>query len=470
MKKEGFITRFIKGIVNEVTNQMDKDLALKVEQRTYYNSTSEDYKFLERKAWHSANVNDLLAFYKNAEAPEEVHANNIFYNYIDISEMTPIHSRFGRLLSDTVGVLLFHNGITINNKYDEFMSAMMLDVAKTAAYSGMAAIKFDTTGKYEVFDGSRFKVDEEKEEIQFTSTLVFKQKVYQHRQVYGLGYIMNLLFIRAGSEYREVPLSSTPYTEKLERFISLPYKDLRMACYIKHDSIYEGNVTLFAALDEALSNINDLNRQGKPYTYFTEDHMEIGAKGKKSFNRRKRRFLTLKTSIKENTDRKVEFDQPKVDATSNQTQVDIIKDMILGNCGISKATLGYEQLANISYETRLLQEASSLRTRESLVVVYEPFIQEIYDIMKKVSALATRTLYDSKKDNIVINEYLTEPTKVSPESVIQYVGIGLLDRFQAFKLLKLDERLKEVGVVVDEASLKESVEPVITEEPGAEDE
>lgn len=343
---------------------------------------------------------------------------------------------FAKQLCDLKEKIIFCNGIRIGEtqeklEYDVSFTNIMREIVNISGYSGDVAIVFGTDGEYRIYDSLSHKC--ENEVITTTDEFFHNDVKYRLISEYFYGRNVKKLFKFSGNDkkdkWTEVSLESTDLTRQCIPYFEFSDKVIN-AVVFNSNSLIEPNIDLLNKYDEAHNNINDINRRCKPISYFPEHMMHKNAQGATISmpSREHSRYFITGRNMNENNGGKIEHVMPEILIESYRFEAEEAKDAILRNVGISKASLGdLDNVANISFESRMLSESSTIRTREQWLNDLLQYINEIYVMWKRSNDLfENKAIGNYENDIIEVLPYISESKTLSQSKALELYTQGII--------------------------------------------
>ena len=424
--------------------------------------SSDINNLLERLVWFTGDGEIIHDFYKKriTTSGKDVNVKDSYFWVSCPPKMRHVHSGLPQLISETMGFVLFGNGIKIkceikdekgkalknvskeaedlvNKLVDELkLMDILISAATTNSWSGHVDFKlsYDLNLSYkpiiESYDRRFFQL------VKFrgvTLQHVFMQwfkKVdkksgqecdYLLEETYGKdeqgnATIENKLYeLRLGGQQKkEVPLKTIPETSDFnDGIVTLGIKGLAafdvpnlpktnvLVNYPYGKSDYEGAIDLFDTIDEDVTQIVSEIRDKKPIREWDERALDIDENGNKSVKEYITNYLAVKEPNAEGSVLKqvTEF----TDQTTNHvSKFNTHLAMACAKVKISPISLGIPGLIAIDSSDKSTREKSKVTTdtRKTKIKIWQPFLKEfIPQILRFAKWITTIEGYDLIDDD-----------------------------------------------------------------------
>lgn len=220
-------------------------------------------------------------------------------------------------------------------------------------------------------------------EVIFFTHYNVKKKTYTLKETYGYGYIKYALF---DDENREVSMQILEETRDLEE-VHFDKSLLLAVPYIIYDSekfagrgqsIFEGKLDSFDALDESFSQWMDALRTGKTKTYIPEALLPRDPTNGniKKYNPFDTRYIATGTDLSENA-------RNQITTTGGNIQIDVYIQTYITSLDlclqgiISPSTLGIDVKKLDNSEAQREKEKMTLYTRNAIIGTVSEVIQQL---------------------------------------------------------------------------------------------
>jgi hypothetical protein len=435
--------------------------------------TNKAYQLLEYKTWFDGKEDTLVDFYLGRTNPIDNY--NIKTNYFWTNALTGkrrlTHSGLPRNISDTMAILLFHNGIEIvvNNEKEEnkdqtiklqnillenSMNVLLNEGATSESWGGSFVYKcsFDPNISkntiIEIAKPDSFEVVRERnriKEIKFFEYSNIGNKQYKLVEIYGKGYIKYEVFLIKRN--KEVQIEVKSIFVDLDDFTFSPkiiLAGFKANKTIRGISDYHGLISEFDSLDEATSGLGNDLRKGLAHSYIPETRVKQDLKGNiyppREFDTN---FTIITSDFKEGSKNEITTTQADIRTESYKEANEFYTNMILSNVNLNRITLGLDSTigANASAEARMQLESTSLRTRESRIKLWQPFLEKYFTIVLQANDIFYKKTTKEYKVNVEFNEYIqAPPIKMTVQDAGDLMEMKALeDKNELRKIVGLEE-------------------------------
>lgn len=455
----GFVSKYVGKIVeqklsNRHTPGQSPIVLFEANQKTIYK------RLLENKAWYTSDERALRFFYKQIAPRFNTHTSyqnddlNYFWENAP-EDVRKINAGFATLISNTMGNVLFASGISENgfdtDEIEETLNEIIKDNkmlqlfqggAVNESWAGFTAAKIvmdSTITQYPILrfvepENIRLKVRHGRiqeyrfiiDKVEKRNNKYFLHEVYGWREDIGafIDYeciCMNVKGDESVVSLEEMGLNESDFEIKIFPGINRPlafYKpnltpNNEVEGTIFGSSDYSGIQSEFDGLDEAVSLWFDDIRNGRTIFGVPESMVMKNLMGK---NQAYDRFLANTVITKSSTAAqkgeevdKIEKLNPEVNIDKYLSSIDKATSIILRETGISPITIGInngEMGANASAEARKDAERQTIKTRNMKVLLWTPFIEDIYNTMLQVNDWANSKKIGQYDLSITFNPYI----------------------------------------------------------------
>ncbi len=389
-----------KKLRNWLEIEQDNPRGLKIKQALSFYSNA--YLNL---IWYRGDSSEIAEIYQDIEAPSQM-----FWKAISTkgSEIRKIHTGVPRLIVKIMtNILLYdYNGVDVeeiplaeiwkkieneNKFYDKVLKAALKNTQIVG--DGAFKISFDRSISedypiVEYISGSDIEFEIERgriREVVFLTRYEHGNRKYLLRERYGRGYIRYEL--RNDNDV-EVPLNSIPQTEWITSQGVSFEGDVMLAVPVvlgdseqyegRGESLYQGKLDAFDALDEAFSQWMDALRAGRAKTYIPQsliprDPYTGEILKPSSFDDR---FIATDSDMSENAKNEITVIQPGIPNESYLSTYITALDLALQGL-ISPSTLGIDTKKLDNAEAQREKEKTTLYTRGTLVDLFSVVIPEV---------------------------------------------------------------------------------------------
>lgn len=275
--------------------------------------------------------------------------------------------------------------------------------------------------------------------ITFISHFTENNKKYEHRQIYGYGYIRNELYYNK----ELVDLGVTKETEGMEDFIfdKKVILAIPLIFYESDDfkgrgkSIYSGKLGNFDALDEAWSQWMDALRSGRTKTYIPENLIPRDPENGrlKKPNPYDNQYFEVESDNSERGNNQIVVNDPDIKSDKYlQTYITALDLSLQGL--VSPSTLGIDVKKLDNAEAQREKEKATLYTRNDIIDTLQEDIPSIVQMIFNCHSLMVNKSVEDIQCTVSFGEYANP----SFESQVETVG-----------------KAKTSGIISTEASIDE---------------
>jgi hypothetical protein len=418
-------------------SKLDLSTQKRIVERYKPSNISEDSeRILENKVWFNAEEEGISRFYRTASTGTEayrIRKNYFWYNAFG-KKRHITHSGLPKNISETMARILFHNGIEIKvNEQDsedlqEIIKAnqfnfLLNEGAMVESWGGKFAYKlsFDETVSDKVIvdlaEVGTFDVVRKRNIIQ---EIVFRKTIKQGKnefvlfERYGKGFIKYELHRKTHKEgLVRVPLEDAGL--ELEDFTFTP--EIILASFKPNktmfgESDYHGQISEFDNLDEAMSGLGNDLRKGLTRTYTPENRLKQNINGQlENPDDFENEYIIITAELREGQKNEVTTSQSDIRTEPYKEATKLYEDSILSNVGLNRVTVGLDSTigANASAEARLQLESTTLRTRESKVQLWTPFLEDFLEIVLQAQEIFTKQSVKEYEIEVTFNPYIQMP-------------------------------------------------------------
>lgn len=417
---------------------------------------------IKNRIWYRGNSQELSQLYSQLDAPFTMFWKATCTKGLEIRK---IHTGLPKLIVNmlTKIVVTDFNGVDIEeqtqndlwqsisqeNKFDKLLKKCI----KNMLFIGDGAFKitFDksicedkpiiefVSGENVDFTYKRGRITE----IIFVTEYIHSHKRYILKEYYGKGYIKYKLFSHEG---KELPNNFIPQTNWIDCDGFTFDDSVMLAVPVifgeneqfegRGESIFDGKVDDFDALDEVVSQWMDALRMGRTKERIPECLIPKDPKTGKSMNPNAfdNRFIEINNDLSENGNNKIQTDTPTIQHESYLATYITILDLCLQGL-ISPSTLGIDVKKLDNSESQREKEKATLYTRNDIIEVLNEVIPELV-----VSAVCGNQIWKNeavKKPNATVK--FGEYANPSFESQVETVG-----KAKQFNIMSIEASVDEL--------------------------
>lgn len=448
----------IKGVIGRgVSNFLSPYMQISLSQRgaDMPKRKDNDYKLKEYYLWYQGDEELLVDFYQNLTSGSGTIDTKASYYYANVnSETRLIHSGLPGSICEAMSNLATQGGFisnvekgdVIDDDATERLNNILTDNSITALLKqSVTDLSWGKAFSWKIsFDKelTKYPIVEEVNALNFEVIkkrnrnvgYIYKEYLYSDKdkfelnEIYGYGIIDYKLFkISKSGEKKEVSLLYLEDTKHLQKITFSKDVILAGVCE-KSKSDFKGLVSEFDNLDEMSSQYADEIRTSKTETYIPEI---LAPKG--NFNRLKKNFIVSGTDMNENGKNEIKSVQPSLRATEHIIGIESVRDHILAMVRLSPLTLGYQGNigANSSGEALNKREVVSLRTRDDIIELLEPFMEQMFIILLVAEDIAAGKTGGVYETNVIFGEYVAPDRAELIENTAKLIEFDIIDREKA---------------------------------------
>lgn len=249
-------------------------------------------------------------------------------------------------------------------------------------------------------------------------------KVYLLEEDYGYGYITYKLY----DNKREVNLNTV---EELGNLKDISFdKEIMWAVPImfnesskfvgRGESIFDGKYDSFDSIDEITSQWLEAVRSGRAVKYIPEDLLPKDADTGEVIipNPFDNKFIKTQTSMNENTQNKIDVEQPEIPTDEYLQSYITFLDLCLQGI-ISPSTLGIDNKKLDNAEAQREKEKTTLYTRGIIIDTLSEFIPAVINTVLKANSQmqGEHTLPEDKDISVKFGEYANPSFEAQIETI-----------------------------------------------------
>lgn len=319
------------------------------------------------------------------------------------------------------------------NKENKFDTKMLKKIVIDTLVYGDGALKINYDPNIsdkailEWVDGSKVEFKYKRgrlTDIIFKSYHEQNNKVYLLEEDYGYGYITYKLY----DNKREVNLNTV---EELGSLKDISFdKEIMWAVPImfnesskfvgRGESIFDGKYDSFDSIDEITSQWLEAVRSGRAVKYIPEDLLPKDAETGEVIipNPFDNKFIKTQTSMNENTQNKIDVEQPEIPTDEYLQSYITFLDLCLQGI-ISPSTLGIDNKKLDNAEAQREKEKTTLYTRGIIIDTLSEFIPAVINTVLKANSQmqGEHTLPEDKDISVKFGEYANPSFEAQIETI-----------------------------------------------------
>lgn len=408
---------------------------------------------IKNRIWYRGNSQELSQLYSQLDAPPTMFWKATCTKGLEIRK---IHTGLPKLIVNmlTKIVVTDFNGVDIEdqtqndlwqsiskeNKFDKLLKKCI----KNMLFIGDGAFKitFDKSvckdkpiiefisGENVDFTYKRGRITE----IIFVTEYTYDHKRYVLKEYYGKGYIKYKLF---NAEGKELPNNYIPQTSWIDCDGFTFDENVMLAVPVvfgeseqfegRGESVFDGKIDNFDALDEVVSQWMDALRMGRTKERIPECLIPKDPKTGETMkpNAFDNRFIEINTDMSENGSNKIQTDTPNIQHESYLATYITILDLCLQGL-ISPSTLGIDVKKLDNSEAQREKEKATLYTRNNIIEVLNEIIPDLV-----ISAICGNQIWNKqsvKKPNATVKfgEYANPSFESQVETVTKAKTGGIM--------------------------------------------
>lgn len=316
------------------------------------------------------------------------------------------------------------------NKFDTKMLKKI--IVDTLVYGdGAIKLNFDPNisniAILEWVDGSKIEYKYQRGRL---TDIIFKSyhekdnKIYLLEEDYGYGYITYKLY----DNKKEVKLNTIDALKNLqdisfdkETMWAVPIMFNESTKYVgRGESIFEGKYDSFDSLDEIVSQWLEAVRNGRAVKYIPEDLLPKDAETGEVLmpNPFDNKFIKTQTSMNENTQNKIDVEQPEIPTEQYLQSYITFLDLCLQGI-ISPSTLGIDNKKLDNAEAQREKEKTTLYTRGVIIDTLTEFIPAVINTVIKAKSQMNKegTLPEDIEISVKFGEYANPSFEAQIETI-----------------------------------------------------
>lgn len=379
------------------------------------------------RLWYRGSASELNQFYKQLNSDTCPFWGSVPTRGLEIRK---IHTGIPKIIVNTLSNIVIRDlndieykklehtdlwkAVCKENKLNNLLVKATNDVLVTG--DGAMKISFDPElSEYPILewvpgDKVEFNCDRGRlREIVFRTEYKHKKK-YTLIEKYGYGYINYTLY----AEENEVELNSIPETEHLQSLVfdksfmlAVPYKIFQSDRWPERgQSIFEGKIDNFDALDEAWSQWVHAMRMSRPVKYIPDmliPRNEENGRLQKP-NAFDNQFIATESNMMEGARNEIEVKQPDFPSGAYQETYIAALDLALQGL-ISPSTLGIDVKKLDNAEAQREKEKATLYTRGIIIEALSEFLGLLVSTVFKAYNTALKKPLEDIDVNISFGEY-----------------------------------------------------------------
>lgn len=344
-------------------------------------------------------------------------------------------------------------------KENKFDTKMLKKIVIDTLVFGDGAIKINydpsisNIAILEWVDGS--KVDFKYKRGRLTD-IIFKSyheqnnKVYLLEEDYGYGYITYKLY----DNDKEVKLNTVEELKDLkdikfdkETIWAIPIMFNESSKFAgRGESIFDGKYDSFDSIDEITSQWLEAVRSGRAVKYIPEDLLPKDAETGEVLmpNPFDNKFIKTQTSMNENTQNKIDVEQPEIPTDQYLQSYITFLDLCLQGI-ISPSTLGIDNKKLDNAEAQREKEKTTLYTRGMIIETLSEFIPAVINTVLKANAQMQKEsiLPEDKDVSVKFGEYANPSFEAQIETISKGKTGGIMSIEASVEELYGDSKTEE---------------------------
>ena len=379
------------------------------------------------KLWYRGSASELNQFYKQLNSDTCPFWGSVPTRGLEIRK---IHTGIPKIIVNTLSNIVIrdlndieygkieHNDLWKAVCEENKLTKLLLKATNDAMVIGDGAMKisFDPEiSEYPILEwvpGDKIELNYERgrlKEIIFKTEYKHKKK-YTLVEKYGYGYISYTLY----AEENEVELNSIPETENLQNIVfdksfmlAVPYRIFQSDRWEgRGQSIFEGKIDNFDALDEAWSQWVHAMRMSRPVKYIPDmliprDEENGRLQKPNAFDNQ---FIATESNMMEGARNEIEVKQPDFPSSAYQETYITALDLALQGL-ISPSTLGIDVKKLDNAEAQREKEKATLYTRGIIIEALSEFLSLLASTVFKAYNTALKRPLEDVEAEISFGEY-----------------------------------------------------------------
>lgn len=420
---------------------------------------------IRNQIWYRGDSHELSEFYGQLH-----YATDTFWGSTQTADIRikKSHTGLPKLIIKTLvnTVVTDYSGDDASDDYwkevkkeNKFDTKMLKKIVIDTLVFGDGAIKINydpsisNIAILEWVDGS--KVDFKYKRGRLTD-IIFKSyheqnnKVYLLEEDYGYGYITYKLY----DNDKEVKLNTVEELKDLkdikfdkETIWAIPIMFNESSKFAgRGESIFDGKYDSFDSIDEITSQWLEAVRSGRAVKYIPEDLLPKDAETGEVLmpNPFDNKFIKTQTSMNENTQNKIDVEQPEIPTDQYLQSYITFLDLCLQGI-ISPSTLGIDNKKLDNAEAQREKEKTTLYTRGMIIETLSEFIPAVINTVLKANAQMQKEsiLPDDKDVSVKFGEYANPSFEAQIETISKGKTGGIMSIEASVEELYGDSKTEE---------------------------
>ena len=420
---------------------------------------------IRNQIWYRGDSHELSEFYGQLH-----YATDTFWGSTQTADIRikKSHTGLPKLIIKTLvnTVVTDYSGDDASDDYwkevkkeNKFDTKMLKKIVIDTLVFGDGAIKinYDPSISHiailEWVDGS--KVDFKYKRGRLTD-IIFKSyheqnnKVYLLEEDYGYGYITYKLY----DNDKEVKLNTVEELKDLkdikfdkETIWAIPIMFNESSKFAgRGESIFDGKYDSFDSIDEITSQWLEAVRSGRAVKYIPEDLLPKDAETGEVLmpNPFDNKFIKTQTSMNENTQNKIDVEQPEIPTDQYLQSYITFLDLCLQGI-ISPSTLGIDNKKLDNAEAQREKEKTTLYTRGMIIETLSEFIPAVINTVLKANAQMQKEsiLPEDKDVSVKFGEYANPSFEAQIETISKGKTGGIMSIEASVEELYGDSKTEE---------------------------
>lgn len=420
---------------------------------------------IRNQIWYRGDSHELSEFYGQLH-----YATDTFWGSTQTADIRikKSHTGLPKLIIKTLvnTVVTDYSGDDASDDYwkevkkeNKFDTKMLKKIVIDTLVFGDGAIKINydpsisNIAILEWVDGS--KVDFKYKRGRLTD-IIFKSyheqnnKVYLLEEDYGYGYITYKLY----DNDKEVKLNTVEELKDLKDIkfdketiwaISIMFNESSKFAG-RGESIFDGKYDSFDSIDEITSQWLEAVRSGRAVKYIPEDLLPKDAETGEVLmpNPFDNKFIKTQTSMNENTQNKIDVEQPEIPTDQYLQSYITFLDLCLQGI-ISPSTLGIDNKKLDNAEAQREKEKTTLYTRGMIIETLSEFIPAVINTVLKANAQMQKEsiLPEDKDVSVKFGEYANPSFEAQIETISKGKTGGIMSIEASVEELYGDSKTEE---------------------------
>ena len=286
------------------------------------------------------------------------------------------------------------------------------------------------------------------QEVIFKSIHNLESGTYELREIYGKGYVDYELY-KSGEP---IELTIDPYFESLDRIEWDRDFMLAVPCMFYHSSRWEGRgqsifdrkIDAFDSFDEAYSQWIDALRTGRTKEYIPENLVPRNKNTGKpiSPNSFDNRFIMTEADMRESAQNKIQIETSIIQHDSYIATYVAALELCLLKI-ISPSTLGIDVKKLDNAEAQREKEKVTLYTRDSIIEVLQPCLEQLINTITKTYCLLTSKSIPNYSVEVTFQSYANPSFESQVETISKARQSGIMSIEASVEELYGDNRDEE---------------------------